>query len=119
MVRCRYDDCRYPDCEFTCKKDRDEIILMLQERIKELNEDRRKMFQDITTLMSGLNRLTRGLPQSYMDEYAACAKVCLHGYCDCVNNPEYLRRHHTEYWIEEGMPTECDPNECYYDDEDK
>ena len=53
------------------------------------------------------------------DEVRACEKVCLHGYDDCIHNPEYLRRYHPEYWVELGMPTECNPNECYYDDEDK
>ena len=121
MIRCIYDECQYPDCDFTCEKDRDDIIKMLQERRDELLLERQSLVASILSVEKAARDACRGY--GFRDnEYEACAKVCQFGYVDCIHNPEYLRRHHPEYWIKLGMPTECEDcsdERCAYDDEDK
>ena len=118
MIRCIYDECQYPDCDFTCEKDRDDIIKMLQERRDELLAERQVWRNHLSKVESAVHSMDFAV-RFNTDEVRTCEKTCLHGYDDCIHNPEYLRRHHPEYWIKIGMPTECDPNECFYDDEDK
>ena len=118
MIRCEFNECRYPECNFTCEMDTDDIILMLEQRIAELLQEKEETRKMLRELRISTNRLANSL-SAQCDEDVACAKACLHGYTDCIHNPEYLRRWHTDYWKKLGMPTSCDPNECYYDDEDK
>lgn len=118
MIRCIYDECQYPDCDFTCEKDRDDIIKMLQERRDELLAERQVWRNHLSKVESAVHSMDF-VVRFNTDEVRTCEKTCLHGYDDCIHNPEYLRRYHPEYWIKIGMPTECDPNECFYDDEDK
>lgn len=119
MIRCIHNKCKYPNCDFTCEKDRDDIIKMLQKQIEELLEDRETLRGILWNLYKDAGRIGEYLsPEREFDN--ACAEVCAHGYTDCIHNPEYLRRYHPEYWVELGMPTECKNDEyCYYDDEDK
>ena len=121
MIRCIHNECQYPDCDFTCEMDRDDIIKMLQERRDDLLSQIEKSRILLSVVESAARSACMSL-QGSCNEYEACAKVCQFGYVDCIHNPEYLRRHHPEYWIKIGMPTECEDcsdERCAYDDEDK
>lgn len=129
MIKCIYNECQWPECDKTCgmvpigdyvvgSSAEEQLIHHLQERIAELLVDRegtRAMLYEVERIVK---QTTRQCDWGY-DEDEACAKVCLYGYTDCIRNPEYLRRHHKEWWKELGMPTRCTEENCYYDDEDK
>lgn len=122
MIKCRYIECQYPDCGKTCGMTDDLSLLVahLQERIKNMKNTQKALSTDIYNMRYTLTRLLDNVTKSFTkEEYIACAQTCLHGYPDCVHNPEYLRRYYPNYWEEIGMPTECIESECYYDDEDK
>lgn len=122
MIKCKYLDCQYPDCGKTCGMTDDLSLLVahLQERIKDLKHTQKTLGKDAYNLRHTMSRLLFNFNESLTrEEEEACAKVCLHGYTGCVNNPEYLRRYYPDYWEEIGMPTECIESECNYDDEDK
>lgn len=113
MIKCIYDECQWPECNKTCGMEPEELIYHLQARINELLKEReeiRDFFRQ--AMVKGAQWLERNY-----DIDVACARVCKHGYTDCVYNPEYMRRFYPECWIEDGMPTECE--DCHYDNEDK
>lgn len=127
MIKCIHNECQWPECDKTCglvptgdyavgSSLEEGLIYHLQGRIADLLAER----EETRALVFEVNRVAKLAARECSwdyDEVKACVKVCKHGYADCVNNPEYMRRYHTECWIEDGMPTECE--ECYYDDEDK
>lgn len=119
MVKCIHTKCQYPKCDRTCGLGSNSIIKMLQEQIEELLVERALLRGKLYNIYNESRQIHEYLnPENNFNE--ACAKVCAHGYTDCIHNPEYLRRYHPEYWVELGMPTECKNDEyCYYDDEDK
>lgn len=61
--------------------------------------------------------------------YREYIPVCPKGYDDCVNDPAYIKHHHSEWYKklygdltpEEVIKTKnsCNDDDCYYDDEDK
>ncbi len=122
MIRCIHTKCKYPDCDFTCEMDRDDIIKMLQEQIESLLVDRETLRGVLWNLYKDAGRIGEYLsPEREFN--SACIQACKFGYVDCIHNPEYLRKYHTKWWVELGMPTECrsdctEDNFCY-DDEDK
>lgn len=127
MIKCVHLECQWPECDKTCgmvptgdyvigSSAEEQLIYHLQERINQLLDDRAEMKLLLTDVQRTTALALKPLAWDY-DEARACAAVCQHGYTDCVNNPEYERRNHTKYWVEEGMPTSCE--ECCYDDEDK
>lgn len=127
MIKCVHLECQWPECDKTCgmvptgdyvigSSAEEGLIYHLQERINQLLDDRHEMKLLLTEVQRATALALKPLAWDY-EEARACAAVCKHGYADCVNNPEYERRNHAKYWVEEGMPTECE--ECYYDDEDK
>ena len=121
MIKCVHPKCKYPRCDFTCGLNSNDIIKMLQKRIDELLEVRETLRGKLWNLYEDAGRLGDYLsPDREFNN--ACAKACKFGYIGCIHNPEYLRRYYPEYWVEIGMPTECEEcidERCVYDDEDK
>lgn len=129
MIRCVYNECQWPNCDKTCGMvpegdyavgscAEEALIYHLQKRIEELKNT-------VWNMRLGVSRIRQDAGQflnAYHPEpteYQACSMVCPFGEGDCIHNPEYIRRHYPNWWVELGMPTTCDPNACRYDDEDK
>lgn len=134
MIKCIYDECQWPKCDKTCGMvppgdypfgvcHEEKLIYHLQQRISKLNAELRNLRLDAVALNNVINknllRIINPLTNLDAEFECRCAETCLHGYIDCVHNPEYIRRNYPEWWIELGMPIFCDPEKCCYDDEDK
>lgn len=129
MIKCIHDECCWPECDKTCgltptgnyeagSSAEESPIHHLQCRIDELlaaNEEFRQKTMAAKMIVRSLEK-SLWIPT---EEEVAYEKVCLHGWVDCIHNPEYIRRNYPEWWVELGMPTECTEESCYYDDEDK
>ena len=129
MIKCIHDECCWPECDKTCgltptgnyeagSSAEESLIHHLQCRIDELlaaNEEFRQKIMAAKMIVRSLEK-SLWIPT---EEEVAYEKVCLHGWVDCIHNPEYIRRNYPEWWVELGMPTECTEESCYYDDEDK
>ena len=126
MIKCIHDECCWPECDKTCgfalpsneHAPEATLIYYLQERISELLAENKELRQKFTAAKMIVRSLDKAL-WIPTEEEIAYEKVCLHGWVDCVHNPEYIRRNYPEWWVELGMPTECTEESCYYDDEDK
>lgn len=134
MIKCIHDTCCWPNCNKTCglvtaETDERLLIYHLQNEIKKLKDQNKKLF-DAVQLMRGslathiqkpLNRIATSLMPDY-------ERVCPFGETDCVYDPGYIRHYYPDWWKELGMPTTCshvitdtDGNQycSSYDDEDK
>ena len=129
MIKCIHDECCWPKCEKTCgltptgnyeagSSAEEKLIYNLQCRIDELLAANKEFRQKIMAAKSIVRSLERSL-YTPTEEEIAYKKVCLHGWDDCIHNPEYIRRNYPDWWVELGMPTECTEESCHYDDEDK
>lgn len=113
MRKCLYEKCQFPNCERTCGLSLEELIVSLQSEIQKLTSERKTMLLYFTNI-NQYSKLSMDKFNTYENEMR---EHCKEGYCDCVNNPWYLRKFHSDYWKEIGMPTKC--AECYYENEDK
>lgn len=126
MIKCLYDEnCagHYPECKSTCGMTMTELAFRKDEQIRELKRQMISVRRDQLLLIEKTVHTARKMlePEYY-------TPTCPCGCDDCVMDPAYIRDTHPEWWVELGMPTECDMYEvsddgeiycCHYDDEDK
>lgn len=133
MIKCIHDQCQWPECDKTCglvptgdyvagSCAEEGLIAHLQQTIQDmhlsLNETRLLVLNCRLSLQGATKSLQSIAEHMAPDNYVP---TCLHGYCDCVYDPAYIRKYHLDWWIDLGMPTSCKncPNGERYDDEDK
>lgn len=131
MLKCIHDQCQWPECDKTCglvptggyiagSSAEEKLILHLQNEIAELlatlDSTKFHLGRAINNICSELTIIESDLPA--INEYIPS---CPHGYCDCVYDPAYIRKHYPDWWKDLGMPTSCKncPDGERYDDEDK
>lgn len=129
MIKCTHNICCWPNCDKTCGLDEKPLIQHLQNEIKKLNDQNKKLFDAVqlirgsltTHIQKPLDKIATSLRPDY-------ERVCPLGERDCVYDPGYIRHYYPDWWKELGMPTTCsyvitdtDGNQyCNsYDDEDK
>ena len=132
MLKCKYDECCWPECDKTCglvppgdyavgSCPEEGLIYHLQTKLRnaEVQAAAARVFANRVKNEANL------IIESVSKPDYECA--CPYGYMDCVYDPGYIRKYHSEWWVELGMPTTCgescggkEGGYCsHYDDEDK
>lgn len=130
MIKCVYDECQWPECDKTCglaptgdyeagSSAEERLIYHLQHRVDELLAENAELRQKFEVARSCVRQINNIYIPNHIEK--RLVKGCKFGYEDCIHNPEYIRYHYPDWWVELGMPVDC-PNcneDNCYDDEDK
>ena len=125
MLKCKYEYCQYPNCNGEdCGVPIENLLAYM---CAELNHQRQIPEQMYRAAMAApVKRIDVEMERFLPEDYPI---TCPYGYDGCISDPAYIRKYHTEWWIELGRPTTCSCGQklikqekdfCpYYDDEDK
>lgn len=107
MIKCIHDICYWPNCDKTCgmattgaSSSTDERLLIhhLQNEIKKLNEQNKKLFNTIQlirgSLTTHIQKPLDRIAASLMPDYE---RICPFGEIDCVYDPGYIRHYYPDW----------------------